>query len=105
MDVSTGLRDLDLESYVQAFQANDIDAEVLSRLTAEDLIALGIGSIGHRRKLLDAIAELGEPDSGAQQEAEAPPRAAERRQLTVLFCDLAGSTRSGQPPGAPWVLT
>jgi class 3 adenylate cyclase len=91
MDVSTWLRGLGLESYAPSFQANDIDAEVLRRLTAEDLIALGISSIGHRRKLLDAIAELGRPDSGAQREPEAP-RAAERRQLTVLFCDLVGST-------------
>ena len=56
MDVSSWLRDLGLEDYVQAFRANDIDAEVLPRLTAEDLIALGVTSIGHRRKLLDAIA-------------------------------------------------
>jgi hypothetical protein len=91
MDVSTWLRDLGLESYAHAFQANDIDAEVLSRLTAEDLVALGIGSIGHRRKLLDAIADLGRPDRAAQHEPQAP-RAAERRQLTVLFCDLVGST-------------
>jgi class 3 adenylate cyclase/predicted ATPase len=92
MDVSSWLRDLGLESYAHAFQANDIDAEVLSRLTAEDLVALGIGSIGHRRKLLDAIARLARPEPGAQREPEAPPREAERRQLTVLFCDLAGST-------------
>ena len=58
MDVSTWLRDLGLENYVQAFQVHDIDAEVLPRLTADDLIALGITSIGHRRKLLDAIAAL-----------------------------------------------
>ena len=58
MDVSSWLRDLGLQNYVQAFRANDIDAEVLSRLTAEDLIALGVSSIGHRRKLLDAIALL-----------------------------------------------
>ena len=58
MDVSTWLRDLGLEDYAQAFQANHIDAEVLSQLTAEDLIALGITSLGHRRKLLSAIAAL-----------------------------------------------
>ena len=92
MDLSTWLRDLGLESYAQAFQANDIDAEVLSRLTADDLIALGISSIGHRRKLLDAIAELPRPESSAQREPEAAPRAAERRQLTVMFVDLVGST-------------
>jgi hypothetical protein len=55
MDVSSWLRDLGLENYAQAFRANDIDAELLSRLTAEDVIALGVTSIGHRRKLLDAI--------------------------------------------------
>jgi hypothetical protein len=53
--VSTWLRELCLESYAQAFRANDVDAEVLPRLTAKDLIALGITSIGHRRKLLHAI--------------------------------------------------
>jgi hypothetical protein len=51
MDVSSWLRDLDLEDYAQAFHANDIDAEVLSRLTTEDLIAIGVTSVGHRRKL------------------------------------------------------
>ena len=56
MDVSTWLRDLGLENHLEAFQANDIDAEVLPRLTADDLIWLGITSIGHRRRLLDAIA-------------------------------------------------
>jgi class 3 adenylate cyclase len=95
MDVSTWLRDLGLENYAQAFRANDIDAEVLPRLTAEDLIALGISSIGHRRKLLDAIAALdrGKAPAGAEPPAAAVrPLEAERRQLTVLFCDLVGST-------------
>jgi class 3 adenylate cyclase len=95
MDVSIWLRDLGLENYAQAFQAHDIDAEVLPRLTAEDLIALGISSIGHRRKLLDAIALL---QGGLARAAAEPivatlrPLEAERRQLTVLFCDLVGST-------------
>jgi class 3 adenylate cyclase len=95
MDVATWLRDLGLENYAQAFQANDIDAEVLSRLTAEDLIALGITSIGHRRKLLDAIAALDHARAPAAAEpiaAAERPLEAERRQLTVLFCDLVGST-------------
>jgi class 3 adenylate cyclase len=93
MDVSTWLRDLGLENYARAFQAHDIDADVLPRLTADDLTALGITSVGHRRKLLDAIALL--EGSGAPPSAEptaVPVRAAERRQLTVLFCDLVGST-------------
>jgi class 3 adenylate cyclase len=95
MDVSIWLRDLGLENYAQAFRANDIDAEVLPRLTAEDLIALGVTSIGHRRKLLDAIALL---QGGSLPAAAEPvtmtvqPVDAERRQLTVLFADLVGST-------------
>jgi class 3 adenylate cyclase len=95
MDVSTWLRDLDLEDYIQAFKAHHIDAEVLPRLTAEDLTALGITSVGHRRKRLDAIAML---DQGRAATAAAPitrtlrPVEAKRRQLTVLFCDLVGST-------------
>jgi class 3 adenylate cyclase len=95
MDVSSWLRDLGLENYAQAFRANDIDAESLSRLTAEDLIALGVTSIGHRRKLLHAIALL---KNGTAPAAAEPipttlrPVEAQRRQLTVLFCDLVGST-------------
>ena len=93
MDVAEWLRGLGLEQYVPAFRANDIDEEILRRLTGEDLRELGITSIGHRRKLLDAIAAL--------STAEAPPAPtpvpiaaseAERRQLTVMFCDLVGST-------------
>jgi len=59
MDVSTWLRNLGLEEYVQVFQANHIDAEVLQRLKADDLTALGITSVGHRRRLLDdALAQV-----------------------------------------------
>jgi class 3 adenylate cyclase len=95
MDVSPSLRDLGLEDYAQAFQANHIDSEVLPRLTADDLTALGITSIGHRRKLLDAIAALDQARAPAATEPAtvvARPVEAERRQLTVLFCDLVGST-------------
>src|SRR6267378_4368986 len=93
MDVAEWLRGLGLEQYAPAFRDNDIDEEVLRRLTGEDLRELGVTSIGHRRRLLDAIAALGT--------AEAPPAPtpvpiaaseAERRQLTVMFCDLVGST-------------
>ena len=96
MDVSTWLRDLGLEDYVQAFQANDIDVEVLPRLTADDLTAIGITSVGHRRRLLDAIAALKSgtaPASAQPTAATTRPSHAERRQLTVLFVDLVGSTK------------
>jgi SAM domain (Sterile alpha motif) len=59
MDVAEWLRGLGLTQYESAFRANDVDAEVLPELTAEDLIGLGVTSIGHRRKLLAAIAALG----------------------------------------------
>ena len=58
MDVAEWLRGLGLDQYASAFRANDIDAEVLRRLTAEDLRELGVASVGHRRRLLDAIAAL-----------------------------------------------
>src|ERR1700675_4253743 len=96
MDVAAWLQDLGLERYVPAFRDNDIDAEVLRKLTAEDLISIGVISVGHRRKLLEAIASLGMAVPAAVVTAPAPGAPAqvdaERRQLTVMFCDLVGST-------------
>src|SRR5215471_14026379 len=103
MDIEAWLRGLGLEQYTPAFRDNDIDAEVLPRLTPEDLTAVGILSVGHRRKLLDAIAALrAEPAASGERAAEVTKRpidtpvvsasSAERRQLTVVFCDLVGST-------------
>src|SRR5712671_5644228 len=96
MDVAAWLQDLGLERYVPAFRDNDVDAEVLRKLTAEDLISIGVTSVGHRRKLLDAIASLGMAVPAAVVTAPAPGAPAqvdaERRQLTVMFCDLVGST-------------
>jgi class 3 adenylate cyclase len=96
MDVAEWLRGLGLEQYAPAFRDNDIDGEVLRGLTADDLRELGVASIGHRRRLLDSIARLvdGTRSAGA---SPAPSGAAvssdaERRQLTVMFCDLVGST-------------
>src|SRR5437660_2704146 len=90
MDLAEWLRGLGLEQYAPAFRDNDIDGEVLRRLTAEDLRELGVASIGHRRRLLDAIAALG-AETPAVTTTPAPADA-ERRQLTVMFCDLVGST-------------
>ena len=58
MDIAAWLHRLGLEQYEQAFRDNDIDAQVLLALTADDLITLGVRSVGHRRKLLDAITAL-----------------------------------------------
>jgi predicted ATPase/class 3 adenylate cyclase len=102
MDVAAWLCGLGLGQYEQAFRENDIDAEVLMDLTAEDLIGLGVASIGHRRKLLAAIANLRAGSISATTPATAAPAAvagkaslepeAERRQLTVMFVDLVDST-------------
>jgi hypothetical protein len=88
---------------VGGFRDNDIDAEVLLKLTAEDLISIGVTSVGHRRKLLDAIASFGMAVPAAVVTAPAPGApaqvGAERRQLTVMFCELVGSTAlSGLTP-------
>jgi len=95
MDVAAWLQGLGLERYVPAFRDNEIDWEALPKLTAEDLKDLGVVLEGHRRKLLDAITALGAeaPAAGTAASHDAPaPADAERRQLTVMFCDLVGST-------------
>ena len=93
LNVADWLRTLGLEAYEPAFARNDIDGTVLAELTADDLTALGVSSIGHRRKLLAAIALLKPSTTPAEPpSARAPGTAAERRQLSVMFCDLVGST-------------
>jgi len=89
VDIAVWLRGLGLKQYEAAFRANAIDASVLPRLTAEDLKDLGVTLVGHRRRLLDAIAALGAEPAVADVPVRA---AAERRQITVMFCDLVGST-------------
>src|SRR5215475_6430816 len=99
MDLGGWLRSLGLEQYEAAFRENAIDDTVLLNLTAEDLKDLGVGLVGHRRKLLDAIAKL---RSGGSRQARPPDvlstidkstkDSAERRQVTVMFSDLVGST-------------
>jgi class 3 adenylate cyclase len=100
MDVGAWLRGLGLERYEPAFRENEIDADVLSELTEAHLERLGL-PLGPRLKLLKAIAALRDdalPWPAAEQPAEppapvaGPPAEAERRQLTVMFCDLVGST-------------
>jgi class 3 adenylate cyclase/predicted ATPase len=96
IDVADWLSGLGLGQYGEVFAANDIDSEVLPELTADDLTGLGITSIGHRRKLLAAVAALRADAPGPVAEtapaAATTSREAERRQLTVMFCDLVGST-------------
>ena len=102
MDVVVWLRSLGLGKYEAAFRENDIDETVLSGLTHETLKELGVASIGHRVKLLDAIAALHSDGSGQTPSVDPattssapsvhPEDHAERRQVTVMFSDLVGST-------------
>ena len=99
MDVGGWLRTLGLEQYEAAFRENRIDDTVLPRLTAEDLKELGVGFVGDRRKLLDAIALLRAEATAPTPLSDAPlatdkaaKDTAERRQVTVMFSDLVGST-------------
>src|SRR5215470_14227688 len=94
MDVGGWLRSLDLGQYEALFRASEIDADILSELTDVDLEKLGV-PLGHRKRLLRAISGLAAPETSAAPAASTgarPQDAAERRQLTVMFCDLVGST-------------
>jgi class 3 adenylate cyclase len=97
-NVGVWLSALGLEQYEAAFRENAIDASVLLTLTADDLREMGVAAIGRRRRLMNAIAELAsasaDPDLAAEPKTspKRAPAGAERRQLTVMFCDLAGST-------------
>ena len=95
MDVGDWLRSFGLGEYEPLFLENKIDVEVLPDLTDSDLSQFGV-PFGHRKRLLKAIANLGATDSAAKQANPASPPSpqdsAERRQLTVMFCDLVGST-------------
>ena len=100
MDVAAWLKNLGLGQYETAFRDNGIGEAVLPHLTVEDLKEIGVATVGDRRMLLAAIAALASPpssDSTWSRLSPAPPKkdpelAAERRPITVLFCDLVGST-------------
>lgn len=93
MDVAAWLRDLGLERYAAAFRDNDIGEDLLPTLTDAELRELGVVSLGHRKRLLNAILALPEPEAHATPSPRAARHSlAERRQVTVLFCDLVGST-------------
>ena len=108
MDVGVWLRGLGLGHYEEKFRENKIDADVLPQLTADDLKDIGVAAVGDRRRLLAAIgaltgaappanapATLVKPDSPEAPAASVtllPDGSAERRHLTVMSCDLVGST-------------
>ena len=103
MDVGVWLRSLGLGQYEVTFRDNEIDSAMLPKLTVDDLKDLGVTVVGHRRKIMSAIEELN-ATSVARADAMKPPQThapplfganpdgAERRPITVMFCDLVGST-------------
>ena len=98
MDIAAWLDGLGLKQYEEVFRGNHIGWELLATLTADDLREMGIASIGHRKRLLAAIAALSDalpPAPVTTAETGSPPQA-ERRQLTVMFVDLVGSTALSQ---------
>jgi class 3 adenylate cyclase/predicted ATPase len=119
LDIDGWLRGIGLPQYAETFRANDIDVELLARLTNDDLKDIGVASFGHRKKLLEAIAALesvpaAAPVAPPSIPAPVTPRpapapvaaveaAGERRYLTVMFCDLVGSTAiSAQLDAEEW---
>ena len=114
MDVADWLREIGLEQYSRLFAEHDISGEILPHLTAEDLKDLGITLIGHRRRLLVATETL--RDTMTRNDARRPRvkrfdatsarslelgTSAERRQMSVLFCDIVGSTELIQRGSTP----
>ena len=92
MDIASWLRQMGLEQYESVFRAHAIEGSVLPSLTAEDLKDLGVELVGQRRKLLDAIAALHTAPTPVSGQQATMPAGAERRHLTLLFCDLVAST-------------
>ena len=95
MDVAAWLAELGLEQYEPAFRSQDIDAEVLAGLNEADLERIGVGSLGHRRRLMKAITQFGHQATVSELNPAINPANSpdgERRQVTVMFVDLVGST-------------
>ncbi len=95
MNIEDWLHGIGMAQYAEQFRSNEIDGEILQRLSSDDLKDIGVAPLGHRKKLLDAIAALVTTPGSSSATPVAPtthPREAERRQLTVMFVDLVGST-------------
>ena len=91
MEIADWLRGLDLAQYETAFREHDITPDLLPHLTVKDLKDLGIASVGHRRRLIEAIRTLGMAPEPTFNDRTATS-IAERRRLSAVFCDLVGST-------------
>jgi len=99
MDIRSWLEQLGLGRYADAFAANDIDEEMLRELTADELRELGVASLGHRKRILEAISRLSDV-AGPSPAAIARQLQTERRQVVVLFADICGFTELSETVGA-----
>ncbi len=101
MNVEAWLTDLGLEHYADAFRENGVDPSLLPELTNEDLKDLGVERLVDRKTILKAIARLSESeDEPAAEPSALTTIAGERRQVTVLFADIAGYTKLSSELGA-----
>ncbi len=93
-DIDAWLRGIGLAHYAELFRSNDIDGTLLGRVTDDDLKAIGVTSLGHRKRLLEAIGALGAASRASSPKpiSDASNALTERRHLTVMFVDLVGST-------------
>src|SRR5262244_3466039 len=97
-DVRNWLESINLGQYADAFEANEIEMDLLRQVDDQILKDIGVSAAGHRLRIRNAIAKMGlvaTPDvkaTGTPNAPEIPTASAERRQLTVMFCDLVGST-------------
>jgi hypothetical protein len=106
-EISKWLESIGLGQYADAFESNDIDMDLLTQIDDQALRDLGMTSAGHRLRIRNAITRLAPaPIAGANLSAtthETAAASAERRQLTVMFCDLVGARTQAtkRPPAAP----
>ena len=108
INVRAWLEGLGLGEYTAEFETNHVDGRVLNHLTADDLKDIGVIAVGHRRKLLDAIAGLKDREQPDDMDASAlpesgivPQQTGERRQVTVLFADGTDAA-GGQSSWVRW---
>ena len=101
MSVEAWLSGLGLGQYAPAFSKNGVDLSLLPELTNEDLKDLGVDRLADRKTILKAISRTSESeDEPAAEPSEVPPTSGERRQVTVLFADIAGYTKLSSELGA-----
>jgi len=93
IEIDQWLEDLGLSEYAETFAVNHVDFQLLPNLTSDDFKEMGVTSVGHRRKLLDAVVALTAGDSvSASIVDDTSKNEALRRQVTVLFADISGFT-------------